>query len=80
MRRKSNDAALFATLGLIGLVVIALVIAFSVSVFACLAMVLMNVILPLFDVEYPLTWLQAFGVGGAILIIKAVIGVVTVKQ
>lgn len=59
--------------GLGGLVLIVLILALSVSVFAGLAYLLMNIILPLFDVNYQLTWTQCFGAGGAIVIIRALL-------
>ena len=82
MKRKTSVAeslAIFSVVGLVGAFCIALILTVSVGIFACLAMLLMNVIMPLFDVDYPLTWLQAFGVGGAILIIKAAVGGVVQK-
>lgn len=68
-----QSIAVVLVVGVLGLLLVAGIAAISIGLFACLAMLLMNVIMPLFDVSYPLTWTQAFGVGGAIVIIRAML-------
>ncbi|MCI0564659.1 MAG: hypothetical protein MN733_39835 [Nitrososphaera sp.] len=65
-----QQIAVGGAIGVMVLVVVALIVVLNISSLACLAILLMNVILPLFDVNYPLTWVQAYGVGGACVIVR----------
>ena len=57
-------------LGLIGLVL--LLIALEIGLWGCMAYFLINKLLPLFDISYPLTWVQCFGVGVLITIVAII--------
>lgn len=78
-----ETVAVGCLIALLGALLVAGVLALSIVVFGGLAMLLMNVILPLFDVNYPLTYTQAGGVGVGIIALRAMVsGVfnVTVKK
>lgn len=56
---------------------------FAVALFGGLAMLLTNIVLPLFDVHYELTYTQGAGVGLGIVIVRGLLGGVfnvTVKK
>lgn len=67
----------------LGLLLVAGMLGFGVALFGGLAMLLTNIVLPLFDLHYELTYTQAGGVGLGIIIVRAIFGglfQVTVKK
>ena len=75
MAKMSNGEAVAVgcIVGFLGLLLIVFIIGLSVVIFGGLAMLLMNVILPLFDVNYPLTYTQAGGVGLGLVAVRAML-------
>lgn len=62
--------ALTGGIGLLGLLAVCVIMAFGVCFWGAVAFVLMNYLLPLFDVNYPLTVTQALGAGAALICVR----------
>lgn len=72
MKTFAEATALGCGMIIVFVTVFALILALSISIWAGLAMLICNWILPMFDVNYPITFLQGCGIGVVLTVIKAV--------
>ena len=75
MVRLTTREKVVIGLGLIvlGLLYIGIIVALEIGLWGCMAYLLMNKLLPLFDISCPLTWAQCFGVGELAILIRTVL-------
>lgn len=70
MKLSFGEAVAVGGLGcIIILILLALFLALGVGFWGCIAMAVTTYILPLFDINYDLTWTQAFGIGFLVCIV-----------
>lgn len=62
-----------------GILVATFIFALSIVVVAGLAMLVCNVILPMFDVQYPITFVQGCGIGTIVAVIRMLFGKATIQ-
>lgn len=69
-----------SAIGIFGLLVFAAVITITVVIFAGLSMLVCNWVLPMFDISYPITFMQGCGIGVIVAILRAVFSEVVVNK
>jgi len=72
--KTQEKMALGALMGFGAIVIVAFLVSLHIVIVAGLSMLLCNFILPMFDVNYPITFLQGCGIGVGVLIVRGLIG------
>ena len=77
---KKTDACLTVlAVGVFGCLLLAVVMGLSIAVTACIAMAVCNWALPMFDIDFPITFTQGCGIGVIVLAFRACVQGINVK-